>query len=280
MFGQEPRLPIDFLLGRVSDPVRGNVHEWIHEHQARLQMAFEGAQERLKTVAARRKKAHDQRVRGEPLVEGQLVLLRDFSARRRHKMQDIWGPTVYKVIKAPKEGGAVYSIAPKDDQSKVKHIHRTLLKAVIGAESPGCAAASDPPLLSRPASDEELSCDGDLCFMVPETASASIFPATRTVAKTQSTPQGPRYPADLVPIEPGPAMPVIVPAQPSASLVIPSTSPSHTGNMAPRRSVRSTAGRHTNVHRIPRPVGDLALGAANSQGFVSHAVTAFFRPWS
>lgn len=35
MFGQEPRVPIDFLLGRVPDPVGGDVHEWIQEHQAR-----------------------------------------------------------------------------------------------------------------------------------------------------------------------------------------------------------------------------------------------------
>lgn len=62
MFGQEPRLPVDFLLGRFPDPVSGEVHEWIQEHQARLQMAFDGAQEQLKTAAARRKKAHDQHI--------------------------------------------------------------------------------------------------------------------------------------------------------------------------------------------------------------------------
>lgn len=29
LFGQEPRLPVDFLLGRVQDLVGGSVHEWI-----------------------------------------------------------------------------------------------------------------------------------------------------------------------------------------------------------------------------------------------------------
>lgn len=188
---------------------------------------------------------------------------------------------MYRVIKAPKEGGAVYSIAPRDDPSKVKHVHRTLLKAVIGAESPGCAAANNQPLLHGPVSDDdELSCDGDLLVTVPE-ASGSTLPATRVVAETQTTPQVSHQPADLVPIEPGPSMrPVIAPAQPSTPLVTPSTSSSDTSNMAPRRSARSTAGQHSNVHRIPRPVGDLALGAANFQGSASHAVTALFRPWS
>lgn len=115
-----------------------------------LKVAFNDAQERLKTAALHRKKAHDRHVRGEPLREGQLVLLRDFSARGWHKLQDPWGSTVFRVVKAPKEGGAVYSIAPTDDQTKVRHVHRTLLKAVLGAESPSGAAASDPPLPDRP----------------------------------------------------------------------------------------------------------------------------------
>ena len=44
MFGQQPRIPIDFLLGGLPDPVSGEVHEWIQGHQSRLQMAFDGAQ--------------------------------------------------------------------------------------------------------------------------------------------------------------------------------------------------------------------------------------------
>ncbi|KAJ7983636.1 hypothetical protein DPEC_G00374840 [Dallia pectoralis] len=34
----------DFLLGRVQDPVGGNIHEWIQEHQTRLQLALKGLQ--------------------------------------------------------------------------------------------------------------------------------------------------------------------------------------------------------------------------------------------
>lgn len=88
MFGQEPRLPIDFLLGRVESPVGGTVHEWVREHQARLQLAFEGAGERLKQAAHRRKRNHDQQVRDVPLSEGQLVFLRDFTARGPQKTHD------------------------------------------------------------------------------------------------------------------------------------------------------------------------------------------------
>lgn len=65
MFGQEPRLPVD-LLSRIQEPIAGGI-EWILEHQTHLQLAFEGARERLKIAAQRRKINHDQHVQGEPL---------------------------------------------------------------------------------------------------------------------------------------------------------------------------------------------------------------------
>lgn len=74
MFGQEPRLPVDFLLCWVQEPVAGRVHHWVDEHQARLQVAFEGARERLQAVAQYQKAKHD-RVREQPLTEDQLVYL-------------------------------------------------------------------------------------------------------------------------------------------------------------------------------------------------------------
>lgn len=79
MFGQEPRLPVDFLLGQVPEPVGGGTHEWILEHQTRLEIAFEGDRERLKVAAERRKRKFDRHVHDVPLKVGHLVRLRDFS---------------------------------------------------------------------------------------------------------------------------------------------------------------------------------------------------------
>lgn len=131
MFGQEPRLPVDFLLGRVQEPLAGSVHRWILEQQDWLQVAFVGARERLGAAADRRKARHDLQVREAPLKEGQLVYLRDYSVRGRCQIQDPWSSVVYQVMRAPKEGGAVYTIAPTTDLGKVKHVHRSLLKAQI-----------------------------------------------------------------------------------------------------------------------------------------------------
>lgn len=81
MFGREARLPVDFLLGRVQDPVGGTINDWVQEHQTRLRLAFENVRGKLKGAAQRRKEHHDQSVRSEPLVVGQAVLLKEFGWR-------------------------------------------------------------------------------------------------------------------------------------------------------------------------------------------------------
>lgn len=128
MFGREPRLPVNFPLGRVHDPVGGGIHEWMQEHQPRLQLAFEGAREKLKVAAERRKKNYDRHVHDAPLEGGQLVWVRDFSAKRRHKIQDLWGLVVYRVMRVPQKGGLVYTITPTEDQTKGRQVNCSLLK--------------------------------------------------------------------------------------------------------------------------------------------------------
>lgn len=80
-----------------------------------MQVAFVGARERLGIAADRRKARHDLQFREAPLKESQLVYLCDVSARGRHKIQDLWSSVVYQILKVPKVGGAVYTIAPVTD---------------------------------------------------------------------------------------------------------------------------------------------------------------------
>lgn len=64
-------------------------------------------------------------MRGDLLGEGHLVLLRDFSAKGRHKIQDLWGSVVHKGFKRVK--GSVYTVVPVGDLTKVKRVHRSML---------------------------------------------------------------------------------------------------------------------------------------------------------
>lgn len=283
MFGQEPRLPVDFLLGRVESPVGGTVHEWVQEHQARLQVALEGARERLQHAADRRKRHHDKQVKARPLREGQVVFLRDFTARGPHKTQDRWSSVRYQVLVAPKEGGSVYTIAPVDDPTRTKRVHRTMLKAVVGMDSPG--DTSSPPLSSEgPPSEDSCSFDYDLVAFGPQPSAGSPDPLpTGSIALTQSLPQAPALPASVPPegnmpvtSSAGVLLPLAPPGGASISHIGSPASHAGPSHEAPRRTARSTAGHHTNVHRLPRPVEVRAVAPPA----VSNAVQVIFRPWS
>lgn len=72
--GQEPRLLVDFLLGRVEELVGGDT-KW--------------ARERLQASAGWHKALSDQQVRDPPLQEGDLVLVHNTNAKGRHKIQHL-----------------------------------------------------------------------------------------------------------------------------------------------------------------------------------------------
>ena len=176
MFGQEPRLPVDFLLGRAPVPVAGSVNDWIIEHQARLQTAFEGAQNRLKVVAGRRKALHDQKVRDPALQEGQLVYLRDLGVRGRHKIHDLWHPEVYRVIKASRTDGGWYTIASVDEPGSERNVHRSHLKPRIGSEPPATTTPRDQRPERPPSVGNVDQYDGDWALLVVERAQSQQPP--------------------------------------------------------------------------------------------------------
>ena len=167
MFGRDPGLPVDFLLGRVRDPVPGKVQDWVAEHQARVRVAFEHAQDHLLAAAGHRKERYDQGVDDELLRVGQLVYIRDHSARGHHKIHDIWSSVVYQVHRVPHGEGSVYTIAPVGDLERVRNVHRNMLKAQVG---PTMVAPPHVPLPSLPTVPEgNSSSDDDPWVMVPET---------------------------------------------------------------------------------------------------------------
>lgn len=184
MFGQEPRLPLDFLFGRIESPVSGSIHAWVQEYRACLQVAFEGARECLKQAADREKRVHDQHARDLPLQEGQLVYLRDLRARGPQKTRDRWSSVKYRVLRMPKEGGSVYTIVPVDDETKVRQVHHTMLKAVIGVDSPGHTSSHNSSPRDEPPPEEEPLFECDLLVLDQQPSVAnSAMPSARPVPK-------------------------------------------------------------------------------------------------
>lgn len=266
---------MDFLLGRVQDVIPGDVHEWVAEHQARLQAAFEGARERLQVAAGRRKANHDQQVRDVPLAEGQLVYLRECGRKGRQKIQDLWSPVVHQVVRAPKEGGVVYSVVPVGEPNKIKHVHRSLLKVRHSGELPVQGPQGFPPAQQVLQEEEEEVDDVDLLRLVPGEHWAPGAVRGEGLGNGEPSGVGAIIPPSVVPLrsDVGPETrearePVVGPE------VITGPSVEEDGL---RRTTRATAGCHSNVHRLPRAVGvstsDTGLGA------VSNMVSVLFRPW-
>ncbi len=77
---------------------------------------------------------------------------------------------MYHVVKAPKDGGGVYTIAPIDKPGKLKNVHRSLLKTRILRGSPVQSPHNSPLIVKVLPSEDELD-DGDLLALVPEAPS-------------------------------------------------------------------------------------------------------------
>lgn len=232
MFGQEPKLPVDFLLGRIQEPTGGTTSDWLQEHQMRLQTAFAGAKDRIQAAARLRKERHDQNVSGGRLTEGQEVYLQDHGTRGRAKIQDVWGPVKYRVVKAPPDGGAVYSVAPLDNPDRIKHVHRTQLRpAPLATPLPSRETDIGMPMRTYiPESDDEQSGEW---YCIPVPSQPVTLAPDPSVSTSQPAPSA-EAPVAMLPVAENQTDP----------MEGPSTGP-------PRRSLRERAGIHTNPYNLP-----------------------------
>lgn len=128
MFGQEPHLPVDFMLG-LDDYGSTNV-DWMADHQDNLERIFNNARARLQKAAAQCARVNDAKVSQMSLREGQLVYQRAHDHKGRRKIQDAWDPTTYRIVRCPEGQGSVYSMVPVDG-GKVRQIHRSELRPVL-----------------------------------------------------------------------------------------------------------------------------------------------------
>uniref|UniRef100_A0A671U0X9 Gypsy retrotransposon integrase-like protein 1 n=1 Tax=Sparus aurata TaxID=8175 RepID=A0A671U0X9_SPAAU len=254
MFGREPQLPIDFLLGRVEEPTAGDVCDWVREHQRRLQVAVGNARERMRQAAAQRKERADRQAEDKVLPVGQHVYLRNHS-RGRNKIQDAWAPEVFQVVKAPEPGGVVYAVAPKCRPTEARHVHRSQLKPVLGPGSP-------PALVVRPNTPATNS----------DTEECPRWMVVRHLPESSNPQQARRQtPPDVGQQLPGAAQPVASPSTSSCPV---------SGPPVVRRTARETAGTHSNPHNLPVSMGGRANGVASSQVVGASSAIAIFRPWS
>lgn len=226
----------------------------------------------MRVAADARRKKHADRVREVPLKEGQIVLLWEQSVRGLNKIQDCWNSIRYRVLKTPTERGSMYTIALEDNLSKIKHVHRTLLKHYVATQGPerGLSAKSQEETESLQRSGEEEREDDWVLVSGPFVQAKSTpmpsIPETSTLALVL-------LPSQSNDVEGGASRP-----EQSATPASYSPVEEREGDCGLRRTVRATAGRHSNLYNLPRAVWGRERGAVNSQMIVPNA-PLFFRPW-
>lgn len=120
MFGREPVLPIDHLLG-ISTPDPDSIDKYLSNHKEKLGIAFNHARKNLEENAERRQEHYNKSAKESVIPVGTRVLTRN-RVQGRNKIQDVWDPTPYKVISALSDN--VYSIQLADGSGPVKNVNR------------------------------------------------------------------------------------------------------------------------------------------------------------
>ena len=253
LFGREPRLPVDILLGgdQPEDNHPGDVHDWLTTHQSRLRDAYQKAGERLQNAAQSRKARHDQRLNDVPVRFGQLVFLRN-RVRGRNKIQDAWSSTPYRVTELPEKDGVVYTVERADGTGDLRRIHRTAMQ-ICPSEPETCRPIRPVPTPQHDSRDtEEMDSETEeIAFPIigshPEhIAVIPDIPADNPDVGDDETP---------VPVPDVPAEGHDVNADEEA---VEDKEP----DPPPRRSTRSTAGKHGNPNREPRSAASMNSVAA------------------
>ena len=111
MFGQWPRLPIDFVFP--THEVMGTlrpVASYVAELITALRKAFEVAQNMSQMEALWQKWRYDQKASTVTLNKGDVVLIRNDQFVGKRKLKDHWGDEVYTVCNQVKVDVPVYII--------------------------------------------------------------------------------------------------------------------------------------------------------------------------
>jgi len=145
-----------------------------------------------------------------------------------------------------------------EDETKVRRVHRTMLKAVVGVDSPGRASPHNLSPREEPPPEDEPPFEYDLLVFDQHDGATSAMPSARATMSQ---------------------VPTLVSA--SGALTSPArpfvTCPD-SRDMGSRQTRRPTAGQHSNVHHLPRSAANVQT--AHPFAPVSNSVSALFRPWS
>ena len=132
MYGRQPRLPIDLILGTPTNAENIEYHTYVADLKKLLSTAYDTASRVAAASKDRHKKLYDRQTRGASLQVGDHVLVRNLSIRGKHKIADKWEEQAYQVISQPDDSIPVYVVSPLDNKNRTRTLHRNMLLPIDG----------------------------------------------------------------------------------------------------------------------------------------------------
>ena len=128
LFGRSARLPIDNIFGLdFETSISKSYDQYVSQWQDRMKQAIEIAQKNAGKMGDANKRSYDRKVRGDDIVVGDRVLVRNFEKGGTGKLRSYWQDIIY-VVKDKHAEIPVYTIHPLNHARKTKKVHRNLLK--------------------------------------------------------------------------------------------------------------------------------------------------------
>ena len=127
MFGRQPTLPIDLVLGFQPQGNHARTHsEYVKSLRERLRESYALAAESARKMGEKNKTRFNAKVRAAELIAGDRVLVRNVNIRGKHKLADRWERGTYTVEKRMGDG-PVYVVKPDKGGGPLRTLHRDLL---------------------------------------------------------------------------------------------------------------------------------------------------------
>ena len=145
MFGRQPRLAIDVVLG-LAQPgdAETNYSKYIEDLKKKLTSAYKLADEKSRVAKARQKKYFDRKSHCAVVKTGDRVLVKIVAFEGRHKISDRWERDPYNVLSQPNIEIPVFKVQREDGVGPVRTLHRNLLLP-IGNLPIGQGKVTDKP---------------------------------------------------------------------------------------------------------------------------------------
>ena len=128
MFGRQPRLALDVILGLGSTDVHDkDYHQYIAKLKEHLGKSYELASAKATAAHKHQKGQYDRNIRGAVVEQGDRVLVKIVAHEGKHKIADRWEDNAYTVLKQPNTEIPLYVVQREDGIGPKRTLHRNLL---------------------------------------------------------------------------------------------------------------------------------------------------------